>query len=281
MNLFQAISRRPRERSFSNPPLGLDTWANQLTWAPTQTLVQNDREEIGSDYRSYVEGIYKNNGVVYACMAARALLFSEARFQWRQLRSGRPGDYFGTQDLAVLEKPWPNGTTGDLLAQAIQDIDLAGNFYAVREGDELRRLRPDWVSIIKGSRRRGWEPGDLDTDAARLPVSPGRHLRGPGRCSAAPRDRCPLHGAAEGPVRRLSRHVVADAADLREVLGDTAAMEHKLRFFQGGATPNMVVSMPPEVKKDAFTHWTEAFRAKYEHGPTTLTRPSSLVVGPT
>src|SRR5690606_26033672 len=39
-------------------------------------------------------------------------------------------------------------TTGELLSRAIQDVDLAGNFYAVREGKRLRRLKPDWVDIV-------------------------------------------------------------------------------------------------------------------------------------
>jgi hypothetical protein len=42
-------------------------------------------------------------------------LFSEARFQWRKMTNGRPGDLFGSQDLRILEKPWTTGTTGDLL----------------------------------------------------------------------------------------------------------------------------------------------------------------------
>src|SRR3546814_18880675 len=48
----------------------------------------------------------------------------------------------------LLEEPWPNGTTRELLARMEQDVSLAGNFYAVREAGRLRRLRPDWVSIV-------------------------------------------------------------------------------------------------------------------------------------
>jgi hypothetical protein len=45
-------------------------------------------------------------------MTARALLFSEARFQFRQMRFGRPGDLFGTQGLGRSRTPWPGATTG-------------------------------------------------------------------------------------------------------------------------------------------------------------------------
>jgi hypothetical protein len=45
-----------------------------------------DNEEIGGDFRGYVEGIYKRSGAVFSCMAVRARLFSEARFQFQRLR---------------------------------------------------------------------------------------------------------------------------------------------------------------------------------------------------
>jgi hypothetical protein len=48
-------------------------------------------ESIENSYLGYVQGAYKRNGIIFACMAARQLLFSEARFQFRQVRGGRPG----------------------------------------------------------------------------------------------------------------------------------------------------------------------------------------------
>ena len=43
-------------------------------------------------------------------------------------------------------------------------------------------------------------------------------------------------------------------------------MKHKLKFFDHGATPNMVVKMDPAVDKESFTKWIEFFRANHE-GP--------------
>jgi hypothetical protein len=43
-------------------------------------------EDIESSFTGYVNGAYKSNGVVFACMLARMMLFSEARFQFRQMR---------------------------------------------------------------------------------------------------------------------------------------------------------------------------------------------------
>ncbi|MCZ7538259.1 MAG: hypothetical protein M5T61_21540 [Acidimicrobiia bacterium] len=38
-----------------------------------------------------------------------------------------------------------------MLTQAIVDVDLAGNHFGIRRGSELRRLRPDWMTIVPGS----------------------------------------------------------------------------------------------------------------------------------
>jgi hypothetical protein len=64
-------------------------------------------------------------------MLARLLLFSEARFQFQRIAPAAPASSSAPAELAPLETPWPNATTGDLLTRAIQDVDLAGNFYAV------------------------------------------------------------------------------------------------------------------------------------------------------
>src|SRR6266566_5156453 len=57
------------------------------------------------------------NPIVLACMIIRAMTFSEVRFSWQRLGGGRAArDLFGTQDLQILEQPWPGGSTGELLA---------------------------------------------------------------------------------------------------------------------------------------------------------------------
>jgi hypothetical protein len=71
---------------------------------------------------------YKSCVVVFACMDVRAKLFSEARFQWRNTSK----KLFGTPELAILETPWPGGTTGDLLYRMLQMVDLSGNAFVAR-----------------------------------------------------------------------------------------------------------------------------------------------------
>jgi hypothetical protein len=127
VSLFQRLNKGgTTERSAATYPLSFDAWANYFSFGGSPYMVQGGAsgqgaEKIENNFRGYVDQLYKRNGVVFSCMAARQLLVSEARFQFRRLRNGRPGDLFGTQALDVLETPWQNGTTGNLLTRAITD----------------------------------------------------------------------------------------------------------------------------------------------------------------
>src|SRR5262245_62858698 len=85
------------------------------------------------------------------------MLFSQARFSFRQIRRGKPGDLFSLPQLDILARPWTNATTADLLARAIQDADLAGNFFGARIRNNIRRLRPDWTFIVLGSPTQSYD----------------------------------------------------------------------------------------------------------------------------
>jgi len=51
---------------------------------------------------------------------------------------------------------------------------------------------------------------------------------------------------------------------VREIMGDSAATSHKLKFFENAATPNMVVKVPEGARKEAFDGMVSAFKAKHE-----------------
>jgi phage portal protein BeeE len=215
-------------------------------------------EKIEANFRGYVEGAYKRNGVVFACMLARMLLFAEARFQFRQMRFGRPGDLFGTEALLPLETPWTGATTGDLLSRMEQDASLAGNFYGVRRGASITRLRPDWVTIITGSPTGS----EIDTEVAGYVYEPG----GP--------------GSGEDPVMLLPEHVAhyAPIPDpvarfrgmswltpiLEEITADGATTTHKRNFFEKGAQLGYVVTMDGDMAPQKFDEWVKRFKAGHE-----------------
>lgn len=268
MSLFRSLTRPAEERDIL--PLNFQDWVNYFNYqgvnyplsSMRQTLLGSD-EEIGSDYGGLATGAYRGNGVVYACMAVRMLHFTEARFQFQQIRSGRPGNLFGTPELGILETPWENGTTGDLLARMIQDADLAGNSYIVREAGQLARLRPDWVSIMLGSRlnRRDWVPGDGDTVVAGYVYWPGGQASG-----SDPKTYAPFEIAHFAPMKdpeAVYRGMSWLTPLIREIQADGAMTQHKLNFLKNGATVNLIVKLPTPKEED-FNRAVARFRENHE-----------------
>jgi hypothetical protein len=120
-----------------------------------QTYGQPGSEPVLPSLMSSTAGAYGANAIVFGAILARLSLFSEATFAFqdqtdKHLYGGYEvdGRTQGARLLRRLENPWPNGTTGELLARMIQDVDLTGNAYIRDAGTQLVRLRPDWVTII-------------------------------------------------------------------------------------------------------------------------------------
>jgi phage portal protein BeeE len=266
VSLFQRLNRGgTSERSISTLPLSLQEWANYFSFGGTPYMVQGGTpsqgaEKIENNFRGYIDGIYKANGVVFACIAARQLLFSEARFQFRRLRNGRPGDLFGNQELELLERPWENGTTGDLLTRAILDVDLAGNFYAVRRGNSVRRLRPDWVEIILGTRTGS----DIDIEVAGYAYQEGGPASDEDPVFLLPEQVCHYAPLPDPTAKFRGMSWITPIID--EIIGDRATTTHKNNFLHNGANLGYVVTLDPDgrMNADQFKRWVETFKGSHE-----------------
>jgi phage portal protein BeeE len=218
------------------------------TGMPGQSGSQSERIE--SNFVGMVQGAYKRNGVIFACERARLGVFSEGRFQYQRLRNGRPGDMFGDQSLGLLETPWPNGTTGDLLTRMLQDADLAGNaFFCVRNG-YLRRMRPDWVTIVMGSHDDpSILPDDLDAELLGYGYFPGGYMSAKDPIYLLP-DEVAHFAPIPDPVAHY-RGMSWLTPVIREIEADSAASMHKLAFFANGATLQTIVSFK-DMKEETF-----------------------------
>lgn len=219
----------------------------------TGTYSREQVEEPPTDIEGYARAAYAANGVVFACMAVRMSVFAQTRFQWQRIRNGRPSDLFGSSALGVLENPWPGGTTQDFLLRVIQDADLAGNSYWVRDGDELVRLRPDWAwwvlepRVMRGGqvgwRRVGmlyWE-GGKGSGIEPVPFLPNEVMH----FAPSPDPLAPYRGMSWlTPV-------------LREVQSDKLMGRHKMKFFENAATPNLSVALDKDVTREAFRTFVE------------------------
>lgn len=227
--------------------------------AVQQSMQGQAVERTPSDFAGYAMRA-ATNGVLAACLSVRQEVFSAPRFQWQRLNNGRPSEMFGSSDLRLLEEPWPGGTTQDLLARVIQDADLAGNSYWIRDDDELVRLRPDWVSIIlepremrggqSGFRRVGYVycEGGMGTGSEPVPFLPEEVA----------------HFAPHPDPLATYRGMSWMTPILRETANDNLMTVHKQRFFENAATPNMIVSMPREIGQEAFEKFTARMDAAHK-----------------
>lgn len=229
-----------------------------------QSTLGQTQEKPSASFDGYAASIYKANPVVFACSNARMRLFSEARFQFRALREGRPTDrLFGTPALRLLERPWENGTTRTLLARAMQDADIAGNFYAYRDGQTVKRMRPDWVSIVLGSQREPDDPG-LALDAEVL-----GYVYAPPGASTTPVALLPEQVCHFAPIpdpQARFRGMSWISTLIPDVMADSASTEHKRRFFENGATVNLVVTFDSPIIKtqEQFDQMVSKFRRGHE-----------------
>lgn len=255
-------------------------------------------EGLAHDFSTYVDKAYRDNGIVFACILARQLVFSEARFQYRRRIVGRPGDYFGNGLLSILEKPWNNGTTGDLLTRMEVDASLAGNFYATTVDDlgrigkaarngpgvRLARLRPDWVTIVIGVPNED-RPRPHAIQAKVLAYIYGPPMWAQNRWFGSV-------GELDEEVTLLPEEVIHYnpipdpearfrgmswlTPVLREIESDKAATIHKRRFFKGGATPSLAVSFHQDTSREDFQEFISDFKEQ-QSGSDNAYKPLFLV----
>lgn len=263
-NLWRSIFGRksePEER------LSMDDWAkmydpsNPYPLSFSNNTPYSRKEEPEGSFQGIVQGIYKKNGIVFACCMARSLLFSEARFQFQAIKGGRPQDLFGNQELEIFEHPWPNATTGELLTRAIQDADLGGNFFVVREGKRLRRLQPDWVDIVLTA-----PPAEaLKSDVAGYIYKPG------GTENREDWEIFPIDGS-NGKVAHWApipdpesqyRGMTWLTPVLREIEADFLATRHKTAFYKNAATPNIAVSFKETVTEEQFKEFMKSINRNH------------------
>lgn len=279
MGLLEKMARRRVEKStitlgggqgFTQPPF----WADGLNSGMWDFSLTGGKEKIEPDYPSYIDKAFKANPAVFSCIRFRMAVLSEARFQWRPFNRGRPGELFGTAELSLLEKPWPGGTTGDLISRMEVISSMAGNAYMTVADDEGRLgnsargnrrvvfMRPDWTTIVIDS--ASGDPNALDAKVVAF-------LYEPTSLNAARRSEpvtlLPEEVAHFAPIPDPSarfRGMSWLTPAIEEVRSDKAATVHKGRFFDNGAHPNMVVTLSEAVGPEAFQEYVTKFKLAHQ-----------------
>lgn len=243
-----------------------------------QTLAGTGTERPTNNFQGLTQQAYAANGVVFACMLVRQLVFSSIRFQWQNIRGGSPSDMFGTPDLRMVERPWPGGTTQDLLTRMIQDADLAGNSYWTTEtplvlvgtknpAKQLVRLRPDWVQIVgkprtldkasgaRGKGQVGW------TKVGYIYTEGGAGADGDGVPFTV--DEVAHFAPIPDPLAAFTGMSWLTPV-LREIQADQAMTRHQRKFFDRGATPNMIIKHPVGADPVAVKKWSDEVNSKMD-----------------
>lgn len=200
----------------------------------------------------------------FAAQLVRALVISQARLIFRN-RPGwpNPRKVFGTRALDVLDTPWPGGTVGDLLGRMEWHAGLAGNAFVTNwTPGRLRMLRPDWMIKVYGSEL---EPDDASTaiDATLLGYAycNGGFHSGNRIVPLTPDEVSHWYPLPDPVTPEIGMSWVTPA--IREIRGDLAATEHKLMFFQNGATPNLVVKGIPAASKTQFDELVDMMEERH------------------
>jgi phage portal protein BeeE len=252
------LTRLRRRRSLADP-LGLP---DSFGYFGMSRPVNGLEKPAPAEFLAITQGILKRNGAIAALLFIRQAVFSEARLCFRQLHDAGPGELSAGGDLSILERPWPGAAMQDLMSRMIQDADLAGtSFFARRPDGRLKRLRPDWVTIVTGSEEEPDLYGDaIDGELLGYIYSP----RAPG--SEDGEVLLPDEVACFAPIPDPEfqfRGMSWITPLLGEIEADSAATTHKRSFFRNGATPRVVVSLDASVKPEMFDRFIEKMEAAH------------------
>jgi len=228
-------------------------------------------EKVTPGFEQFASLAYGGNAVVFGIIHRRMQLFSEATFKWRQLSDKK---LFGNAELSILETPWPNGSTGELLSRMEQDASLAGNAFIRNCGDRLERLRPDLVTIVSlidtdefGHQVRTvigyiYDPTMIDPDrnVEYYPVEEVAHW------SPIPDPLANFRGMSWlTPV-------------LREINADTAMTEHRDAYFRNAASPNLILKYAATLTAEQKAYIADQAQARHG-GPSNAFRTMVLDAG--
>lgn len=220
------------------------------------------QERMEGDFVGLVNRGLKGNSVIWACERLRVSVFTEATFAFQRMNDGRPGDLFSTPAtrLDILQRPWANGTTGDLTARMLLHRDFAGNAYVTQRPGGLKVLRPDWMLIIMGSDEGPGDPNDVDAEIIGYAYWPGGINAGKDPVLFLP-DEMAHFAPMPDPVAHYRGMSWLNPV-ITEIQADQAATEHKLQFFRNGATSQTVVTVDKDIGEEAFTRFMRKFNAE-------------------
>lgn len=206
-------------------------------------------EMIEEDFVSFVGDGLKANGVIWALVLMRMTFFAQMEFQYQKLTDRT---LYGNPTLTLLEQPWPNGSTQELLARMEQDVSLAGNSYIYRaRPDLLQRLRPDWVEIVTNG-----------SELVSYMYTSGGPKSG-GLTKVILPDEMAHWSPYPDPMATF-RGMSWITPVVREVLADKQMTRHKQKFFDNAATPNLLIKNTKMLDEESRERLRRVMETRYE-----------------
>jgi phage portal protein BeeE len=243
-------------------------------------VAPRSQERMEGDFAGLVRDGLKANSIIWSCERLRVKVFSQARFMYQHLNDGRPGDLHDSPAtrLQVLEHPWRNATTGDLLARMRLHSDLGGNSYVVSRygglgASRLRVLRPDWVSIVMGSDEEPGRPQRRRRADHRLPLLARRLVESARTRHVPGRRGVPLRADARPHAHYRGMSWLNPV--IAELETDKAATEHTLQFFRNGATTQVIVTVDKDIDETRSSGFMKQVQRRDQAAWPTHTRPST------
>src|ERR1044071_868432 len=219
------------------------------------------RESILPTYVGMANEAYAGNSIVFGAIAKRIKLLSQVEFKWQNQRTKK---IYGDPGLALLEQPFPHGTTGELVARMEQDASLAGNAYVYDAGVQRVRLRPDFVVIVSEFTE------DLHGRMYRTPIgyvydppAGEQDCWGPTQFYSVDEV---AHWSPIPDPRAHFRGMSWLTPVLREIEADAGMTTHKIKYLDNAAAPNMLIRYPAGMKLKQTTVDAIAAQVQAKHG---------------
>lgn len=226
---------------------------NGQSWAGSSTVAVR---EVFPAYMSLLRACPP----AFGAQLKRSALVQQMRFTFRgNRRNFKPGKYFGTDALSLFERPAPGVSTAEWLSVLEWHVGAAGNAftYVDRTRRTIKALRPDWVTVVIGS--------DTDPDEASwaLDGEVAGYIYNPGGMNGKGKPQWLQVGDVghwdplpdpEAPFRGMSWMTPV----IREMQGDRAATEHKLKFFENAGTPNLIFRLDASVTPEGLQKFKAA-----------------------
>lgn len=229
-----------------------------------QTMAQTRLKTITNSLPGYMAAL-RSCPPAFAAEMVRALVLSQARFTFRNppWSASAPRKTFGTAALGLLERPWPNGTTGDLVGLMEWHAGLAGNAFVLRQPSQLKVLRPDFTAILYGS---DLEPDHPDHALDGQIVGYVYQNGGIGFGGTKPTVHFPEDVAHWSPIPDPENPGLGMSwitPGLRDIQADMAASDFKTKFLTNGATPNLVVKGIPAATREKFNEIVDLMEERH------------------